>query len=466
MIKPKLSIVVSTYNRGKEYLEKCLESILFQEEFEDFEVIVVDDASTDNTEEIVNSFYDARIRYVKRSTNFGSDTRPKNEGAALAKGKYLMFVDDDVCLRPQALRRLYRYLRDNPECDVAYGDMWMKPTDEPGIAFNFDHQLLLIRNFIDTSAAMMKKSSFDYVQGFDETLPKFVDWNLFVRMSKAGFTFHRVKAYTFDYYLHPSMKSRRVQTEMYMHPDLGMIYVPTFDPAGCYIQWKNRKEPKVGIFTIHYDRLQYSMDTFEQMNDTAGYPFQWWAVDNGSQDKTPYFLKQVCKYRNILFETNQGISGASNAVLDRMKPYHYDIIIKIDNDVEFHTMDWLKDIVDLYQRNHLLYISPYVEGLIHNPGGSPRIGRGMIGEDYIEVTQHIGGIFAAIAGKAYDTFRWADRVLHGNQDMEASQAFRKMGYMPMYLPKHRITHKDTTEEQYKKYPEYFARRKHEKTTTV
>lgn len=463
MTRPKVSIVVSTHNRADSYLPDCLMSIVKQS-FNKFEIIVVDDASTDNTKEVVEGFNDERITYIQRSVNYGSDTRPKNEGAALAKGKYLMFVDDDVQLRPQALKRLYRYLRDNKDCDVAYGDMWIKPMDEPGIACDFNHQLLLLRNFIDTSSAMMKRSSFEYVQGFDETLPKFVDWNLFVRMAKSGMQFHRVKALTFDYYIHDDTKSNRVQSETYMHPELGMLFVPSFDPAGCYIQWKTRTNPKVGIFTIHYDRLEYSMDTFAQMSESAGYPFEWWAVDNGSQDRTPDFLKRVNKYRNILFDTNQGISNASNIVLDRMQRHHYDLIIKIDNDVEFQTQGWLKDIVDLYHRNHKLYISPYVEGLIHNPGGAPRIGRGMIGKDYVEVTQHIGGIFAAIAGKAYKTFRWTDRVLHGNQDMEASQAFRKMGYMPLYLPKHRITHKDTTEEQYKKYPEYFERRKHEKTT--
>lgn len=112
----------------------------------------------------------------------------------------------------------------------------------------------------------------------------------------------------------------------------------------------------------------------------------------------------------------------------------------------------------------MLYISPYVEGLVHNPGGADRVGYGMIGNEMVEVTQHIGGICAAISAKAYKNFHWEDNVLHGNQDLEASQAFAKQGYMPCYYPKHIICHRDTTVGQWDKYKTYFDRRVKEKTT--
>jgi hypothetical protein len=88
----------------------------------------------------------------------------------------------------------------------------------------------------------------------------------------------------------------------------------------------------------------------------------------------------------------------------------------------------------------------------------------MIGTEYIEVTKHIGGIYAMISSKAYDRFRWTDTLLHGNQDMEASEAFRGLGYMPCYYPKHIICHRYTTIGQHKKKKEYFERRQYEKNT--
>jgi hypothetical protein len=76
----------------------------------------------------------------------------------------------------------------------------------------------------------------EYIGGWDETLPKFVDWNVWVRMAKAGFKFKRVAKFTFDYYLHEDTKSQKVVTEMYSHPQLGRLFVPTFDPTGCPIR--------------------------------------------------------------------------------------------------------------------------------------------------------------------------------------------------------------------------------------
>jgi hypothetical protein len=83
----------------------------------------------------------------------------------------------------------------------------------------------------------------------------------------------------------------------------------------------------------------------------------------------------------------------------------------------------------------MLYMSPYVEGLRDNPGGALRKGFGKVGLEYVEVTNHIGGIFAFISAKAYDDFRWTDEMKHGNQDVEASAYFRELGYMPCYYPK-------------------------------
>lgn len=459
----KLSIVMSTYNRCDTFLPKAIQSILSQS-FKDYELIIVDDQSTDGTRKYIDSlmFKDKRISYMAID-HFGSDTKPKNTGAKIATGEYLMFVDDDVQLRPEALQTLVEALDFRKDVDVVYGDMWIKPNDVPGIAMDFDKQMLILRNFIDTSVAIIRKEVFEYVGGFDETLPKFIDWNLWVRIMKAGFMFKRIPKLTLDYYLHESSKSYRVQTETYTHPKLGQLFTPTFDPSGCEIKIKKPNGfPKVAIFTIHYDRLEYSKITYKEMKESAGYPFDWFCADNGSKDGTAEWIKSL-EIESNCYEKNQGITKASNDLIDLiLSKNKYDIIIKIDNDVEFITTDWLRDITDLWMKNHMVYISPYVEGLRDNPGGAPRVGTGLIGNEYLEITKHIGGIFAAISAKAYKKFRWNDSFLHGNQDMEASENFRLQGYMPCYFPKHVICHRDGTQGQHERYKEYFERRKGEK----
>jgi glycosyltransferase involved in cell wall biosynthesis len=460
----KISIITSTYNRCADWLPKCIASVRAQTH-QEYEHIIVDDCSTDNTKEYVASemLNDKKIKYFCTAKNSGADPVPKNFGLSKAKSKYVLFLDDDVQLRPKALELLYKEMMNG--YDVTYGDMWFVNTESPGIAHDFDLQFLSLRNYIDTSSALIRKSAIRYVGGFDKTLPKFVDWNLFVRLAKAGYKFKRVPEITFNYNFHQSSKSARVQTPMYEHPQLGRLYVPTFDPVSCPVRIQKHYKPKVAIFTIHYDRLEYSKQTYKEMVETAGYNFTWFSsVQNSVENQeTTKWLQGKCP-SIMQYPKNVGLTKASNDAIDTiLSTNQFDIIIKIDNDVEFITYGWLKDIVELWEKNHLIYISPYVEGLVDNPGGAIRIGRALIGGELVEVTKHIGGIFAAISAKAYQNFRWKDRMQHGYQDLEASTHFVKEGYMPCYLPKHIIRHRDTTAGQKEKYPDYFERRKLEKT---
>lgn len=89
---PLVSVIVTTYNR-KELLKETLDSILNQT-FTNFELIVVDDGSTDNTEEIIQKIKDTRIIYIKID-NWGGPARPRNIGIKKAKGEYIAFCDDD-----------------------------------------------------------------------------------------------------------------------------------------------------------------------------------------------------------------------------------------------------------------------------------------------------------------------------------------------------------------------------------
>jgi glycosyltransferase involved in cell wall biosynthesis len=460
--QPQISIITSTYNRANYFLPRCLESVKKQT-FRNFEHIIVDDCSTDNTKKLVTGFNGGykKLRYYSTDKNSGSDPVPKNLGIKKARGKYIIHLDDDVVLRKDALELLYSEIKNG--YDVVYGDMWIDTMGQPGIAHDFDLQFLSLRNYIDTSSALIKKSALKYVGGWDESLPKFIDWNLFIRLAKAGFKFKRLPKFTFDYSIHTNTKSQRVKTEMYYHPQLGQLYVPTFDPITCKVRLRKHSKPKVAIFTIHYNREDYSKETYKQMRETAGFDFDWFCANNGKA-MGDWVKKESVIYTD--YKRNVGISKASNDLLDTMMiTDNYDIIIKIDNDVEFITYGWLSDFVELWESNHLLYASPYVEGLLDFPGGAPRIARAFIGDTYVEITKHIGGIFAFGSARIYEGLRFSDSHLHGFQDLEASNYFLKNGCMPCYIPKHIIRHRDTTVGQHKKYKDYFKKRELEKKET-
>jgi glycosyltransferase involved in cell wall biosynthesis len=100
----KFTIVVATYNRSKA-LKRCVESILAQT-YTDFELVVVDDGSTDDTPEMMLGFVDARIRYVPLGKNHGAATPARNRGIAEMTGDALIIWDSDDVLLPNALATL------------------------------------------------------------------------------------------------------------------------------------------------------------------------------------------------------------------------------------------------------------------------------------------------------------------------------------------------------------------------
>lgn len=481
-----ISIILSTYNR-LDKLKRAVDSVLKQS-VTDWELIIADDCSTDGTEDYCRALTlnNPKIKYVRLKENHGKDTKPKNQAILASKGDYIAYLDDDNEYYPEYLEDQLDVIK-KVDTDVVYCDMVILDDQKPGaapmpaISMPFDQQVLLRKNFIDVSMVMHKRQAIFDVGGFDEKLPRFVDWNVWVRMTKWGHTFFQNKKILVKYHISQTNSATKHPVETWQDPLLGTMFMPTFDTAGCLI-WlpylgENQMEsnPRVAIYTLSYDRKDYTKRMWESMVGSTKYPFDWYIWDNGSKDGSDQLLIQI-KNDNLnkphgikgltLNSQNVGITQASNNLVDQIQKRNYQLVIKVDNDCEFMTKWWLESIVDLWKRNHKLYMSPYPEGLFNNPGGASRIGHAFIGAYFVEVALHIGGLFAAIDSRAYNQFRWTDQFLHGNQDAEASEAFRKLDYMPMYLPMHRIRHMDGTIGQHNKYPEYFERRKLEKTKTL
>jgi len=112
---PAVSVVLPVYNCEK-YIAKAIESVLHQT-FTDFEFIIINDGSTDHTEEIIRSFSDPRILYQVNNTNKGL-VFTLNKGIDIAKGSYIARMDgDDICL-PERFKKQFDYLQLNKEVDI------------------------------------------------------------------------------------------------------------------------------------------------------------------------------------------------------------------------------------------------------------------------------------------------------------------------------------------------------------
>lgn len=474
--KDMLSVVLSTYNRS-DRLRKAIKSVVDQT-YPDWELVVVDDNSKDNTEAVVESFKDDRIKYIKRTKNFGNDTRPKNEGVMASRGEYIAFLDDDNQFRPDHLAILLKEIEKDDKFDVVYGDRWLidetkKIKPQVGVSMDFNEEVLMKRNFIDTSDVLMKRSAIFDVGGWDERYRKYVDWNLWVRMAKFGKRFNRVPMVITDYFLHPKMKSLTVKDrnkDGSASVPLGNspVFNPEWNPYDLEVELpylgNEVKEPRVAVFTLTYDRLDYTKKSFASLKKTAGYPYDHFVVDNGSKDGTVEYLKKG--FKRVQFnENNEGISKASNDAIKMIKNHNrYDIVVKWDNDCTGLTKGWLAKMIEIWKSNRIFALSCYVQGLVDNPGGSPRIGFGTIKGELIGISRHLGGICHFIDAKAYDKFEWDEKsFLHGVQDREFSQYTGFRGYSMGYLENFFVSHGPLgTEQQKKDYPKYFERRKKEK----
>jgi hypothetical protein len=116
----KISVVVPAYNVAR-YVGACLESLRTQT-FAEWECIVVDDGSTDGTAARVLEHADARVRLIAQANRGVSSAR--NAGLDLARGDYVLFLDGDDLLHPDALRRLAAWLDAHPRAVAAYGTTW------------------------------------------------------------------------------------------------------------------------------------------------------------------------------------------------------------------------------------------------------------------------------------------------------------------------------------------------------
>ena len=118
---PVVSVIVPVYNAQKS-LARCIDSILNQT-FKDFELILLDDGSTDTSGEICDRYaeIDERVRVIHKENSGVSDTR--NRGLDIAEGKYLQFLDSDDWITPEATGLFVRTVEEN-QCDMVIADFY------------------------------------------------------------------------------------------------------------------------------------------------------------------------------------------------------------------------------------------------------------------------------------------------------------------------------------------------------
>ena len=184
---PLISVVIPVYN-GEKTIRETIESVLNQT-FKDFELIAIDDGSTDKTVEIINRIQNSRIK-VFSYPNAGLSAS-RNRGIAQAIGEYISFIDADDLWTPDKLEAQLKALQENPQADVAYS--WTDCIDESGkflrrggyitVTGNVYERLLLVDFVEGGSNPLIRKHVFTEVGGFDESFNAVEDWDMWLRLA-------------------------------------------------------------------------------------------------------------------------------------------------------------------------------------------------------------------------------------------------------------------------------------------
>lgn len=198
--KPQVSVVVPTYNRARDLI-RCLDSLVKQT-YREFEVLVCDDGSTDDTREVVSRYADRLSLRYHWAENFGGPARPRNIGIGLSHGKYTAFLDSDDWWLPAKLAESVARLDEG--VDIVYHDLylawshnqrfyWLKRGARALAAPVFE-DLITNGNAICNSSVVVRREILDKIGGFSEerALIAWEDYDAWLRVAKVTDRFSRI----------------------------------------------------------------------------------------------------------------------------------------------------------------------------------------------------------------------------------------------------------------------------------
>lgn len=257
---PTVSVLLPVYNTPEDFLRQAIESILHQT-YTDFELLIINDASTTDVESVIKSYSDKRIKYFKNATNLGiSGTR--NLLLDKAAGKYFAIMDHDDISLPERLAREVEFLDQNPSVGVVScraqiidsPEILNYPVSDQDIEFK-----ILVDNCIVHPAAMIRRSVLEqYNIRYEKEFSPAEDYALWCRL--LGKTeFHNLPDILFMYRDHPNNTSHRQAFRMAKATEAIQIFARRDNQAlWNLIQKKYHRTTRIRLFnflpllTIHY----------------------------------------------------------------------------------------------------------------------------------------------------------------------------------------------------------------------
>ncbi|MEG4166984.1 MULTISPECIES: glycosyltransferase [unclassified Microcoleus] len=197
---PKISVIIPCYNQGR-YLYEALESVVKQT-YQNFEVIIVNDGSTDNTQEVAEEFIRIHPQYQIKliaQANSGQPAIPRNRGISEAKGEYILPLDADDLIDPTMLEECLNLLETNTSVAIAYSDRQdFGESTQLIYAGNYDFSKLIYANHI-SYCTLYRKTVWENIGGYRTNVKGCEDWDFWIAAGVRGYFGYRIPKPLFKY---------------------------------------------------------------------------------------------------------------------------------------------------------------------------------------------------------------------------------------------------------------------------
>jgi glycosyltransferase involved in cell wall biosynthesis len=245
---PAVSVIIPTHNRAH-IIPQTIDSVLAQT-FRDFEIIVIDDGSTDDTSAVLQKRYGEKITCI-RTKNCGLSAA-RNRGITAARGQYIAFLDDDDAWLPDKLKLQTALMQNNPSLGLVYCGCYTIAADDTVISETrplkrgeLFEDLLRSNDIVGSASAVLVAGSlFSKAGCFDETLTACEDWDMWIRIARD---------FPIDFIDKPLVMVRRHHTSM--QQNILNMEQATFSVLNKY--WTEQaleqglKEKKRGVYSAH-----------------------------------------------------------------------------------------------------------------------------------------------------------------------------------------------------------------------
>lgn len=246
--RPKVSVIIPTHNHAH-FLPECLSSVRAQT-YTDYEVIVVNNGSTDDTESLIGKLTWDKLRYYFQNDT-GSVAGPRNTGIRLARGKYVAFLDSDDLWYEKKLERVMKVLENSPDIDILSHDLFLVRNERPKTILKSGplkkdmFKFILIKNPLLGSATVVKKSAMIEIGGFDgrRDFIHAEDSDAWLKIAYLGKKFYFINEALGEYRVHDNNLSRDFKSVLLNEKN---VIVNHFDnlkskiPLHGYLIYRNR----------------------------------------------------------------------------------------------------------------------------------------------------------------------------------------------------------------------------------